>query len=520
MSPVDPAPVPAADAAAVAIAPPRERKRRRPRSLFGEILDWMLAPMLLMWPLSIGITYMVAQAISAKPYDQALERVLDVLADEVRLHGVVAAAQSPAWRQIEQRPPIGGLGGYQIRSLAGRVLAGDPALPAAATLPPAHFGGVVAVTWGDAALRGGDIRLASAWVRPPRPPGHGAAVPPVLVQVAQSTQARTRLAHDIVQGVILPQFVVVPIFILLVWFGLGQGIAPLNDVQARIRGRRADDLSPIDEHDAPEEIAPLVDSINDLLRRLQQSLQTQKRFVADAAHQMKTPLAGLRMQAELAQRQTDPEELRASLRQIGRGVERTTRLVNQLLALARAENQGGAARAVHELLDLRQPASEVLQELAALAFDKGLEVEFDSPPLPLAVRGNPLLLHELVKNLLDNAIAYTPSGGSVALRLRATTGEGLRAAEPLVELVVEDSGPGIPPAERALVFEPFYRILDNGSEGSGLGLAIVREIARQHGAEIRLDHLHPQREKDRGLRVTVRFPGVRGGQRLLPGPNA
>lgn len=519
MNPVESAPVPAADAAVAASGRAVERKRRRPRSLFGEILDWMLAPMLLMWPLSIGITYMVAQAISAKPYDQAIERVLIVLVDEVRLHGVAPAVQSSAWRQIEARPPIGGLGGFQIRDAGGDVLAGDRGLPPATTLPPQQRAAASAAVWSDVVLRGQDMRLASAWVRPPGPPGSRSLARPVLVQVAQSTQARTRLAHDIVQGVILPQFVVVPIFILLVWFGLGQGIAPLNEVQARIRGRRADDLSPIDEHDAPEEIAPLVDSINDLLRRLQQSLQTQKRFVADAAHQMKTPLAGLRMQAELAQRQTDPEELRASLRQIGRSVERTTRLVNQLLALARAENQGGAARAVHELLDLRQPASDVLQDLAALALDKGLEVELDSPPDPLPVRGNALLLRELIRNLLDNAIAYTPPGGSVALRLRRAIGDGPRA-EPLVELVVEDTGPGIPPAERALVFEPFYRILDNGSEGSGLGLAIVREIARQHGADIQLGDLYPGRDKARGLRVTVQLVRVRDGQRppsTLPG---
>ncbi|OIQ76542.1 sensor protein QseC [mine drainage metagenome] len=481
----------------------RKRRRRRPRSLFGEILDWMLAPMLLMWPLSIGITYLVAQAISAKPYDQALERVLTVLEVQVQDRGTVEAVQSQAWQQILRHPPVGGLSAYQIRNAGGGVLAGDRELPAPTSLPPTPRTAATPVRWRDATLRGLDVRLASAWVWSPA--GAGTALPrPVLVQVAQSMEARTRLAHDIVQGVILPQFVVVPIFILLVWFGLGQGIAPLNQVQARIRGRRADDLSPIDEHEAPEEIAPLVDSINGLLTRLQQSLQTQKRFVADAAHQMKTPLAGLRMQAELAQRQTNPEELRASLRQIGRSVERTTRLVNQLLALTRAENQGGAARAVHELLDLRQPASEVMQELAVLALDKGLELEFDSPPTPLPVRGNALLLHELVKNLLDNAIAYTPPGGSVALRLRRAAGEGMRA-EQLVELLVDDSGPGIPESERELVFEPFYRILDNGSEGSGLGLAIVREIARQHGADITLSDLHPERATARGLRVKVQF---------------
>ncbi|WP_079418358.1 sensor histidine kinase [Thiomonas intermedia] len=478
-------------------------RRRHPRSLFGEILDWMLAPMLLLWPLSIGITYLVAQAIAAKPYDAALEHTLRQLSAQVQMQGAQAAVQSALWQLTLRQPPAGGILGYQVRSASGVLLAGAPGLPSAAMLPPGHASGALSVAWRDGEMGEHGVRLAAAWVWPPAAPGAARAMP-VLVQVAQSLDARTRLARDIVQGVILPQFVVVPIFILLVWFGLGQGIAPLNELQARIR-RRADDISPIDEREAPEEIAPLVDSINSLFARLRQSLQTQKRFVADAAHQIKTPLAGLRMQAELAQRETDPEELRASLRQIGRSVERTTRLVNQLLALTRAENQGGAARAVFETIDLRQPAAEAMQELAMLALDKNLELEFDSPPLPLQVRGNALLLQELIKNLLHNAITYTPPGGSVTLRLRSAVAEGSRAG-PVVQLQVDDSGPGIPEAERALVFEPFYRILDNGSEGSGLGLAIVREIARQHDAEITLSELPRHASVEgRGLRVQAQF---------------
>ncbi|OYV38758.1 MAG: histidine kinase, partial [Thiomonas sp. 20-64-5] len=424
-------------------------RRRHPRSLFGEILDWMLAPMLLLWPLSIGITYLVAQAIAAKPYDAALQHTLLQLSAQVQALGAQGAVHSALWQQTLQQPPAGGIQGYQVRSKTGTVLAGDAGLPAAWSLPPTHASAPIAVQWREVELGQRSVRLAAAWVWPAQQAGSQPAMP-VLVQVAQNMEVRTRLARDIVQGVILPQFVVVPIFILLVWFGLGQGIAPLNELQSRIRRRRADDLSPIDEQEAPEEIAPLVDSINSLFARLQQSLQTQKRFIADAAHQIKTPLAGLRMQAELAQRETDPEELRASLRQIGRSVERTTRLVNQLLALTRAENQGGAARAVFETIDLRQPATEAMQELAMLALDKNLELELDSPPLPLQVRGNALLLHELIKNLLHNAITYTPPGGSVALRLRSTMAEG-PGTRAVVQLQMDDSGPGIPEAERALV---------------------------------------------------------------------
>jgi two-component system sensor histidine kinase TctE len=511
-------------------------RQPRQRSLFGEILDWMLVPLLLVWPLSIGITYLVAQAIATQPFDQGLERRVAVLAELVQRSPANAL---PLLNQPDTDALTGGAPVLmQLRTAAGQVLGGDAAIP----LPPD-----AAAPWSDgvhlrdAVVRGKELRIAWSWVpasslpstqqatstlaaastatpaaatrraaawpqqtpsslparvRPATPAGK----PPelLLVQVAEGLESRTLLARDIVRGVIVPQFVIVPISILLVWFGLGQGIIPLNELQARIRRRRPDDLSPIDQREAPEEIAPLVDSINGLLGRLEQSILVQKRFIADAAHQLKTPLAGLRMQAELAARQSDPQELRASLRQISLSVVRTTRLVNQLLLLARAENQGVAAHGALSTLDLRLPVREAMQELAPLAFDKGLELEFDAPDTPLWVRGHALLLEELTKNLLDNAIAYTPRGGSVVVRLSAgaasarlhpTTSwnsEAMQPAKGEIVLSVEDSGLGIAAAERELVFRPFYRVLGTGHDGSGLGLSIVQEIARQHSAIVEL----------------------------------
>ena len=161
---------------------------------------------------------------------------------------------------------------------------------------------------------------------------------PALLIVAETVEKRTQLANDIIKGVIIPQFVVLPVAVLLVWFGLSRGVAPLNALQQRLRARRPDDLSPIDERAAPSEIAPLLAAMNDLLDRLSSNVQAQRRFVADAAHQLKTPLAGLRTQAELELRDASPEEMQSSLRQLVTGSERATRLVNQLLLLARAEN--------------------------------------------------------------------------------------------------------------------------------------------------------------------------------------
>ncbi len=460
---------------------------RRQRSLFGEILDWMLVPLLLVWPVAIGITFLVAQAIATQPFDQGLQRRLGVIAEWVQNAGPPLARAAGA---AGTRPPGGDLL-MQLRAGDGRVLAGDPRLPDA---PDTQWPRDAAVHLRDADVGGQRMRIAWRWVRSPR---EGQ----VLVQVAEGLQQRSELARNIVRGVILPQFVIVPISILLVWFGLGQGIIPLDELQARIRRRRPDDLSPIDQREAPEEIAPLVDSINSLLGRLEQSIHTRKRFIADAAHQLKTPLAGLRMQAELAQRQTDPEELRTSLRHIEVSVVRTTRLVNQLLALARAENQGVLAQRSPVLLDLRQPVRDALQELAPMALAKSLELEFDAPEHALWVRGNPMLLQELAKNLLDNAIAYTPARGHVAVRLRQLDEQ--------VMLGVEDTGLGIAPAERDMVFRPFYRVLGTGHDGSGLGLCIVQEIARQHAAAVSLDDNPMSTDPNYpGLVVRVQFPAV------------
>ncbi len=237
-------------------------------------------------------------------------------------------------------------------------------------------------------------------------------------------------------------------------------------------------MSPIDSRQVPEEISPLVGSLNDMLGRLSQSIDMQKRFIADAAHQMKTPLAGMRMQSELALRQTDEQEIHRSLEQLATSSESATRLVNQLLALARAEHQPQAGAAL-EQLDLGALAMQVVQEWVSASFTQHIDLGYEPPAGVLHIDGNPVMLRELLSNLIDNALRYAGSGASVTVRVRE---DDLGHAV----LEVEDTGPGIAPQERTHVFERFYRILGSSASGSGLGLAIVREIAQQHGAEIDL----------------------------------
>jgi two-component system sensor histidine kinase TctE len=244
-----------------------------------------------------------------------------------------------------------------------------------------------------------------------------------------------------------------------------------------------------------------------LLTRLKISLSTQKRFLADAAHQLKTPLAGLRMQADLAQRETDTAELKKSLKQIGSASIRATHTVNQLLALARAETTGRALAQMQ--VDLVHVVSEAIQDSVPRALEKHIDLGYEGPPLGEAascVQGNATLLKELVRNLLDNAINYTPAQGQVTARLLTDRFSGV------IVLLVEDTGPGIPEAERDQVFEPFYRTLGTNVDGSGLGLAIVKEIARQHGASISIDDAdrpgHASLPGLPGTRVTLRFVGT------------
>jgi len=297
----------------------------------------------------------------------------------------------------------------------------------------------------------------------------------------------------------VPQFVILPLAVLLVWLALVRGIRPLNELERRIRARKPDDLSPIEESFIPQEVAPLVSSINDLLTRLKVSLGAQKRFLADAAHQLKTPLAGLRMQADLAQRETDPMELRGSLQQIARASTRATHTVNQLLALARAETTGRTLPSAR--IDLAQLVTEVVRDSVPRALDQGTDFGFEGPdtmPQACIMQGNPTLLQEMVRNLVDNAIHYSGRSGVVTARVLADHVRGVQI------LQVEDDGPGIPAGERELVMQPFYRALGTNVEGSGLGLAIVREIAQQHGATVSMEDAYPDRVK-RGLRVLVRF---------------
>jgi two-component system sensor histidine kinase TctE len=483
------------------MASPKEQ-----RSLFGEILDWMLAPLLLLWPMSLGLTGVVAQEIANRPYDRDLGESTWLLARQVQIipgpaRGDLARVSVQAARALELlRFDDTDKVYFQVLGVRGEFLFGDRDLP----VPEGSLPEVGEVQFRSDQMLDEPVRVATLLLPiPGEPEDRG-----VMVQYAETLGKRSRLTTEIIKGVILPQFVILPLAVLLVWLALAKGIKPLNELQQRIRQRESGDLSPIDGREAPEEVAPLVASINDLLQRLDQSLSVQKHFLADAAHQLKTPLAGLRMQAELAVReidagQRDPLALKAALNQISLSSQRAAHSVNQLLAMARAEDQQQALRT--QPVDLAQIVQDAMLDLFTKAQDKGIDIGYEGadPGAATAMVGQPVLLGELVRNLLDNALQYTPVGGSVTARvLPDPFGQ-------VLVLQVEDSGPGIPEAERELIFQPFYRALGTGVDGTGLGLAIVHEIAKSHYAEISVTAAHPRPAmpgQGQGALFTVRFP--------------
>ncbi len=475
--------------------------QREQRSLFGEILDWMLTPLLLLWPISLALTWVVAQGIANRPFDRALEYNAQALAQMVSVQGAQVAFDLPEAATNLLRSDDSDIVYHQVLGPGGELLSGERDLPPP-TDNPAQDTGVVHLR--DAELYGMDIRVAYVRVR-----ANGPGTPVALVQLAETREKRSKLATEIVKGVMLPQFVILPLAVLLVWLALSRGIQPLTRLEERIRARKSDDLSPLDHRAVPLEVAPLVKSVNDLLTRLNDSLATQKRFLADAAHQLKTPLAGLRMQAEMAQREgSSHAELKRSLEQIGRSSIRATHTVNQLLAMARAESSNTHIALVP--CDVAQITVDVVHEAISRALDAHIDLGYGGaqPGAPgVRVMGNPTLLHELIHNLVDNAINYTPSSpdrpGMVTARVLADVFGHVLVVQ------VEDSGPGVPKHERELIFQPFYRALGSDADGSGLGLPIVQEIARQHGAHIAVEDAHPGKTPP-GACFSVRFVALPG----------
>jgi two-component system sensor histidine kinase TctE len=455
--------------------------QHKQKSVFGEIVDWTLAPLLILWPISMAIQYFFAYSIANNAYDRELRDSVVAVSKQLtyengRLQLNAAAADAAILRADEDDRTF-----FQVRDQRNEVVSGERAIPVIEFQPELA---PRTVYFRDDHMPGLEVRVAYLWAQVPGMPGA------VLVQVAETVGKRSQLASEIIGDVLAAQFLIVPIALLFVWLGLTRGIEPLSALTEAIRRRKPSDLSPLGETDVPEEVRPLIRSFNDLMGRLDASLRAQERFVADAAHQMRTPLAGLKMQAEIAMRQRDPLSIHHAMRQIVTSADRASHLINQLLALARADTDSPPPLVA---LDLDALARDATRDWVQRAREKDIDLGFEAAPEPAWIEGNAVLLREALNNLLDNAVAYTGSGGRVTVRV-------LGGERPSLE--VEDNGIGIEEADRERVFERFFRVLGTDADGSGLGLPIVRGIVQLHRGSVEL----LANPRERGTIARMTFP--------------
>jgi two-component system sensor histidine kinase TctE len=443
-------------------------------SIRRRLLVFMICSLLLTVTCAAIATYWVAVKSANGAYDRSLlDPAIDIAenlvedASGVHLNLSEKALDALVFDKIDRVI-------YQVRAADGKVTIG------AADLPPAPPLADDRTLFFDSLSRGELIRVAA--LRTPT----GA-----VVQVGETLHKRNRLVGEILVAELVPTLAIAAVAVALAWLGVTRGLAPLEQLRRALMSRSPRDLRPLSDATTPIEVEPLVAAFNRLLDQLRDASKVQQRFLANAAHQLRTPLAGLQMHLELLLRRTLPADARAELQGMHSATVRASRLASQLLALAKVESAPDQARD-REVIDLRSVVDVAARTWAPKAHAQRIDLGFALEQA--AVIGDPLLLPELVDNLIDNALRYTPPGGAV------TVITGCDNATPY--LCVEDTGPGIPAAERTKVVERFYRMPGTHGEGSGLGLAIVKEIVDQHGGTLDIETC----ADGCGVRIRVTFP--------------
>ena len=466
-----------------------EPARRLPRrsgtlgmtaGLRQRLLVMLIAPLVLLSLLNAWFDYRSADNVALQQ-DQRLQALVPLLADSVIGEGMKRGDPpilllAPAVEEFLRSTP--GHSAYAISDADGRVLRGEPwlgGLPPTTSGPEFHSEENLGVTWRIVRQRQQTV------------------LGEVVVVLADGADPRQQWARSILLKVLLPNLVLVAAAAIAVRWAVKRALKPLLELRDAVERRSPRDLSAIDARASPEEVRPLVESLNGLFALVNAQAESQRRFVADAAHQLRTPLAGLQSQVEAWAQATDagtvslPAE---QVRQLRAAARRTSKLANQLLALSRADSRILQAEAMQQV-DLKALCESILQAHLDAAMLRRIDLGLDARPAQ--VMGHEWLLRELLANLVDNAVRYTPEGGTVTIRC------GRRAGAAFLE--VEDDGPGLAPDERRRVLERFYRVKGTAGEGSGLGLAIADEIARAHHGQL---ELRPGAQQ-RGLKVSLAF---------------
>jgi two-component system, OmpR family, sensor histidine kinase TctE len=432
------------------------------RSLRVGLLSWLGPVLVLLLALDALACYFTALHFANLVYDRWLIDSTRSLAQAVRSeHGRIEFDVPRVALQIFQFDEVDQTY-FKIASERRGFIAGETDLPAGNSIP------INGIHLASATVQAQRVRVVSTRIAPPE------TNDTVTVTIAETLIKRTTLARDILVAMVAPQVALLGIASLLAWLGVSRGLKPLTDLASQIEARDHNNLSPVPQTGLPREARVLAARINELLARLGSAIRAQKRFVADAAHQLRTPLAAVMLQVERAQRAPDSDTEREALRALHRSVERAGRMSQQLLALARTDPE--AINAVElKPLDLVALARRVGEEWVPRALKRDIDFGLIVPNGPVPITGDDRLLSELLSNLIDNALRYCSALGRVSVIVEA----GLQP-----RLAVQDDGPGIPEDERVKIFERFYRVPGSAGDGCGLGLAIVEEIARLHSSTV------------------------------------
>jgi two-component system sensor histidine kinase TctE len=481
------------------MTPLLERLRRRYAgaplgSLRNQLLRWLLVPLLLLVAVNSVSLYRDALDAADMAYDRSLLASTRALAERVSVKDGKVVADVPYVALDSFETDTLGRIYYKVTGLSGETVSGFDDLPAVPANVPRSELYPALVRFYHADYNGESVRIAALL----QPVFDDSMRGIALIQVGETLEARRALSRRILFNTLLRQAVLVLAVATLVWFAVRLVLRPLMQLKSEVETRALSDLSDVDQALVHKEVRPLVAAMNSTMARMQNLIASQRRFIADASHQLRTPLTVLKTQAELALRENDHAAMRAIVRSIAGTTDSAVHLANRLLTLARIEHGSEAAEALAPV-SLPGIARQVGLDLALPAVQKDIDLALEALDDAPLVAGQALMLQEMVSNLVDNAIRYTPVGGSVLLRVHAHGDEVL--------LEVHDSGPGVPEAEREKVLTPFYRVgatLEANPSGTGLGLAIVHDVAALHKARLMLD----SSERFGGLKVSVAFPAI------------
>ncbi len=469
-------------------------------SLRRQLLLWLLLPQLVLWLGGALFTFKLAERYADQAVDASLSQASRALARQVKPMGTGLLIDFPrAAQDVLEADPADKLL-YTVSSPPGEFILGNRQLPLPAAVPerprlgePYYYDSQVANPQSGGTDR---LRVAALYLRYGESDGDDVGRT-MLVQVARSSANREELARRLLTDMVLPLSLLMVLMTMIVGAGIRAGLAPIARLRSLVEGRKPNDLRPIELHVAPQELRTLAGAINELLEAVQSNVQAQRRFISDAAHQLRTPLAGLKSQTELALKEAAelPGEpaLQERLQRVHESASRSAHLVNQLLTLARTEpeSQGAQSRV---RLDLARLAREVTAELVPRALQAGVDLGFEGADdaTPLWVHGVPLLLREALVNVIDNALRYAGRGATVTVQAGADDAQAV--------LSIRDNGPGVAPGTEGRLFERFYRATLSGN-GCGLGLAIVKEIVERHGGRVSAAPVQPH-----GLQLSLHLP--------------